>query len=190
MQAPDDRHNLPPETQAPDDGQGRPYPAGIRYYYHLPGEDFRVWRRRFKGLADRYRWTDAVTKQFAFAHMRNTATQTVMDIPLYGPETAEELLEAYQDRFYLGEDIENLRLLIARRRVAQACCRRSCCPRYRCRRTRKRSLLKPRVKWGIPPPVRPHPVAGTPTDRAALRTSPQGAEGRPVIDRWDFPRGQ
>ena len=107
-----------------------PCPAGIRYFYHLHREDFRAWRCQFEGLANQYQWTDAVTKQFAFAYMRDIATQAVMDIPLYWSGTAGELLDAYQERFRLGEDLD-LQLLIARRRVAQACCRRTCCRQYR-----------------------------------------------------------
>ena len=57
-----------------------PYPAGIRYFYYLPGEDFQTWRYQFEGIADRYQWTNTVTKQFAFAYMSDTATQTVIDI--------------------------------------------------------------------------------------------------------------
>ena len=118
-----------------------------------------------------------------------------MDIPLYGSETAEQLLDAYQDRFRMGED---LRLLLAQRRVSRIC-------RRRYRRNQRRSLLRPRSKRGIRPPVRPRPVAGRPTDNAAVRIPIPGSqdaevvppldtedaeEGNLVIDERDFPSGQ
>ena len=110
-----------------------------------------------------------------------------MVIPLYGSETARELLDAYQERFRLGEDLD-LRLLIAQRRVAQACCRQTCCQQYR--RTQRRRLLKPRRKRGIRPPVRPRLVTGTSMDQAARRAPPQdrddAEEGRLVIEGFSF----
>ena len=45
-----------------------------------------------------------VAKQLAFAYMRDWATQVVMDIPVYGSVTIEQMLDAYQDRFSLIAD--------------------------------------------------------------------------------------
>ena len=193
MQAPDDRYNLSPEMQAPDDDQGFRQAIPCRDPILLPSarKDFRAWRCQFEGLASWYQWTNAVTKQFAFAYMRDIDTQTVMDIPLYGSETARELLDTYQERFCLGEDLD-LRLLIAQRRVAQACCRRTCCRQSQ--RTRSRRLLKPRRKLGICLPVHPRPVPGTSTDQAARRAPPRDSkdaeEGKLVTDERDFPLGE
>ena len=153
----------------------RPYPAGIWYFYHLLVEDFPTWRCRFERLADKYRWTDAVTIQFAFAYMRDTATQAVMDIPLYGSEIAEQLLDVYQDRFRIGED---LRLLLAQRRVSRIC-------RRRYRRNRRRSLLRPRAKRGIRPPVCSCPVARRQVDNAAVCIPIAGSQDTGVVPPLD-----
>ena len=72
-----------------------PYPAGIRSFDYFPGDDFRAWRHQFEALAERSQWTNAVAKQYAFAYMRDWATQVVMDIPLYGSETMKQMLDAY-----------------------------------------------------------------------------------------------
>ena len=129
-----------------------PYPAGIRCFYFFPNDDFRIWRRQFEALAGRYQWTNAIAKQFAFAYMRDWATQVVMDIPLHGSETIEQTLDAYQDRFSLVADLQQLQM---QRGGTLRGHRRRCQPK------RRRSLLKPRPKRGIPAPIRRPQVGRT-----------------------------
>ena len=88
-----------------DQSRPAPYSNGIEGSYYYLDNNFRAWRSQLKALVERHQWTDAVAKQFAFAYMRDMATQTVMDIPLYGPETLGQMLNAYQNRFNLIEDL-------------------------------------------------------------------------------------
>ena len=93
--------------------------------------------------------TDPVAKQFAFACMRDMATQTVMDFPLYGPETLCQMLNAYQDRFCLVEDL-------VRHGMRRGGNLRG--PHYRHRTRRRRSLLMPPPKRGIVGPITTPPI--------------------------------
>ena len=85
-----------------------PYSDEIRGSYYYLDDDFQAWRSQFEALVERHQWMDAVAKQFAFAYMRDMATQTVVDIPLYGPETLGQMLNTYQDWFGLIEDLVRL----------------------------------------------------------------------------------
>ena len=127
----------------------RPYP---RCFYYLLGDDFRTWRYRFKALVERYQWTNAVANQFAFAYMRDMATQVIMDISLYGSETIEQMLDAYKDRFSL---IKDFRQLPTQRGAPQGHWRRR-------QPYKRKSLLKPRPKRGIHAPIRQRHYVGSP----------------------------
>ena len=76
-----------------------PHFSEVRGSYYYLNDDFRRWRAHFKNLVDQHQMTDPMAKQFAFACIRDLATQTVMDIPLYGPETLGQMLNAYHVRF-------------------------------------------------------------------------------------------
>ena len=151
-----------------------PYPdVGGSYYY--PGEDFETWRVQFEALRERHQWKDAVAKQLAFAYMRDSATEAVMDIPFHGPETLTQVLNAYQTRFELLEDFVRLRL------QREGLLRGSRC---RCQPGRRRSLLKPRGKRGILAPACRQPYikntgrtvrVSTPGGRLAELTPPPSA---------------
>ena len=94
----------------------RLYSAGLQYFSYLPDEDFLVWRSQFQAVVNRYQWTDAVVKQFAFTHMKDVATQEVLDIPLHGSETVEQILDGYQEQFCMGDNIQPPRV---RRRTSK-----------------------------------------------------------------------
>ena len=119
-------------------------------YYYL-SNDFRSWRARFKNLVNQHQLTDLVAKQFAFVCMRDLATQAVMDIPLYGPETLSQTLNAYQDQFCLIQDLERLRTQTGGNLHG---------PWRRRRARRRRSLLRPYLKRGIRTPTSTLPREG------------------------------
>ena len=119
-------------------------------YYYL-SNDFRSWRARFENLVNQHQLTDLVAKQFAFVCMRDLATQAVMDIPLYGPETLSQMLNAYQDRFCLIQDLERLRTQRGGNLHG---------PWRRRRARRRRSLLRPYPKRGIRTPTSTPPMEG------------------------------
>ena len=115
-----------------------PAPGGPYYY---PGEDFDTWRVQFKALCKRQQWPDSIAKPLAFAYMRDSATEAVMDIPYYGPESLTQLLDAYGTRFQLFENLRALRL--RGEELFQDPRRRS--PSG----MRRRSLLKPQRMLGL-----------------------------------------
>ena len=123
--------------------QYHPEVGGASYYY--PGEDFRAWRAQFEALREHERWSDLTARQYANACMRDTAHDAVRDITLAGPRSCSEMLDAYEERFFLLEDLVRLRmrqegLLRAPRRRHQP-------------GEKRRSLLKPRAKRGILTPT-------------------------------------
>ena len=91
----------------------RLYPAGLRYFSYLPDEDFLVLQSQFQAVINSYQWTNSVAKQFAFAYMKDIATQAFLDIPLSGLETVEQMLDEYQEQFCMGSNSQPPR---ARRR--------------------------------------------------------------------------
>ena len=119
-------------------------------YYYL-SNDFRSWRARFENLVSQHQLTDLVAKQFAFVCMRDLATQAVMDISLYGPETLSQMLNTYQDRFCLVQDLERLRTQRGGNLHG---------PWHRRRARRRRSLLRPYPKRGIRMPTLTPPMEG------------------------------
>ena len=48
-----------------------------------------------------------------YAYMKGTALESVMDISITGPETIEEVLDKYQDRFLPECDFQLLRAQVA-----------------------------------------------------------------------------
>ena len=140
-----------------------PYPeAGGSYYY--PSDDFKTWRVQFEAIRDRYQWMDAVAKQFAFAYMRDSATEAVMDLTYSGPETLTKVLNAYETRFRLLDNLVRLRL------QREGLLRRPC--RRRQPGGRRRSLLKPRPRHGIlAPDRRPPPIESVPAAPYVSRPS-------------------
>ena len=93
----------------PTANQPNPYPAvGGSYYY--PGEAFDTWRVQFEALRERQQWPDSVAKQYAFAYMWDSAHDAVMDIASYRPESLTQMLNAFETRFQLLEDLVRLRL--------------------------------------------------------------------------------
>ena len=96
-------------VEMPAANRPSPYPAlGGSYYY--PGEDFDTWRVQFEALRERHQWPDSVAKQYAFAYIRDSARDAAMDITSYGPESLFQLLNAYETRFQLLEDLVRLHL--------------------------------------------------------------------------------
>ena len=125
--------------------QHRSYPIlGGAYYY--PGEDFTIWRVQFEALCEHQQWPDSVAKPLAFAYMRDSATEAVMDIPYYGPESLTQFLDAYGTRFQLLKDLRILRLQGEELSQDPRCQSQS--------EMGRRSLLKP-------PPTRGSPVPST-----------------------------
>ena len=120
---------------------------GGAYYY--PREDFTVWRVQFEALCEHQQWPDSVAKPLAFAYMRDSATEAVMYIPYYGPESLTQFLDAYGTRFQLLEDLRMLRL--QGEELSQDPRRRSQSEMGR------RSLLKPRPTRGSPVPSTQQP---------------------------------
>ena len=77
----------------------RPHNAKIIHFSNLPGENFLAWRSQFQVIANYHRWTDEEAKQLAYAYMKGTAVESVMDVCLTGPEMIGEILDEYQNRF-------------------------------------------------------------------------------------------
>ena len=125
---------------------------GGSYYY--PSEDFYAWRVQFEALSEHERWPDDLAKQYAYAYMRDAAHDAVGDIPLFGPQNLAQMLNTYEDRFRLLEDLVRCRmqregLLSGSRRRRQP------------GGPRRRSLLKPRAKRSILAPTPQPPPLGS-----------------------------
>ena len=118
--------------------------------YHYPGEDFGAWRAQFEALQEHERWSDRTARRYANACMRDAAHDAVWDITLTGPSSCSMMLDAYEERFFLLEDLVRLRMRQEGfLRVPR---------RWRQPGERRRSLLKPRAKRGIlTPTTRPLP---------------------------------
>ena len=95
--------------------QGAPWPHNtkVQYFSNLPGENFLAWRSQFQVIADYHWWTNEESKQLMYAYMKGTALESVMDIPLTGPETSKDTLDEYQRRFLLESDSQLLRAQLA-----------------------------------------------------------------------------
>ena len=87
--------------------------AKIMDFSNLPGENFLAWRSQFQVIADYHRWTDEEAKQLAYAYMKGTALESVMDVLLTGPETIGQVLDEYQNRFLPKSDSQLLRAQFA-----------------------------------------------------------------------------
>ena len=124
---------------------------GGSYYY--PGEDFYAWRAQFEALIEHERWPDNLAKQYAYAYMRDTAHDAVQDIPLFGPQNLTQMLNTYEDRFRLLEDL-------VRRHMQKEGLLRGSRRRRQPGGPRRRSLLKPSAKRSIiaPTPQTPPPL--------------------------------
>ena len=64
-------------------------------------------------IADYHRLSDEVAKQLAYAFMKGTALESVMDIRLTGPKTIGQALDEYQNRFLPESDSQLLRAQFA-----------------------------------------------------------------------------
>ena len=100
-------------TYRPFQGVPRPHNTKVQYFLNLPGENFLAWRSQFQVIADYHRWSDEEAKQLMYAYMKGTALESVMDIPLTGPETAKDTLDEYQLRFLLESNSHLLRAQFA-----------------------------------------------------------------------------
>ena len=78
------------------------------HFSNLPGENFLAWRSQFQVIADYHQWTDEEAKQLAYAYMKGTALESVMDVLLTGPETIGQVLDEYQNRFLPESDSQLL----------------------------------------------------------------------------------
>ena len=136
---------------------------GGSYYY--PGEDFATWRVQFEALCERQQWPDSIAKQYPYAYMQESAGEAVMDIISYGPESLTQMLNAFETRFQLLEDLVRLRL---RREGLIHGSRRRCQPGRR-----RKSLLKPRARRGIMAPT-PRPPPEWNTGRVIQIENPGG----------------
>ena len=87
----------------------QPHNAKIIHFSNLPGENFLAWRSQFQVIANYHRWTIEEAKQLAYAYMKGTALESVMDVCLTGPETVGEILDEYQNRFLPESDSQLLR---------------------------------------------------------------------------------
>ena len=97
----------------PFQGAPRPHNTKVQYFSNLPGENFLAWRSQFQVIADYHRWSDDEAKQLMYAYMKGTALESVMDIPITGPESAKETLDEYQKRFLPESDSQLLRAQFA-----------------------------------------------------------------------------
>ena len=88
----------------PFQGAPRPHNTKVQYFSNLPGENFLAWRSQFQVIADYHRWSDEEAKQLMYAYMKGTALESVMDIPITGPESAKETLDECQRRFLPESD--------------------------------------------------------------------------------------
>ena len=95
--------------EMPTADRSRSHPVvGGSYYY--PREDFRAWRAQFEALKEHERWPDHVARQYAYACMRDASHDAVRDITLAGPENLTQMLDAYEGRFQLLEDLVRRRM--------------------------------------------------------------------------------
>ena len=118
--------------------------GGAAFYY--PGEDFRAWRAQFEALQEHEQWSDPIARQYACECMRDTAHDAVRDIMLADPGSLPQMLNAFEDRFQVLEDLvwhrmQRERLLHGPHRRRQPGGRK------------RRSLIKPRAKRGIMAPT-------------------------------------
>ena len=104
------RERYPPHHHSQS---SRPHNTKIQYFANLQGENFLAWRSQFQVIATYHRWSDDEAKQLVYAYMKGTALESVMDISLTGPETIEQVLDAYQDRFLPECDSQLLRAQFA-----------------------------------------------------------------------------
>ena len=91
----------------------RPHNAKIMHFANLLGENFLAWRSQFQVIADYHWWSDEEAKQLAYAYMKGTALESIMDIRLRGPETIGQVLDEYQNRFLPQSDSQLLRAQFA-----------------------------------------------------------------------------
>ena len=77
--------------------------GGAAFYY--PGEDFRAWRAQFEALREHKQWSDPIARQYACVCMRDTAHDAVQDIMLADPGSLPQMLDAFEDRFRVLEDL-------------------------------------------------------------------------------------
>ena len=116
-----------------------PEVGGASYYYI--GEDFRAWRAQFDALYEHERWPDRTARRYANACMRDSTHDAVRDITLAGPRSCSMMLDAYEERFQLLDDLVRIRM--REEGLLRA-------PRHRRRPGEKRrGLRKPRAKRGI-----------------------------------------
>ena len=105
LQASDSMHNLSLDERGRErhphhhTQSSRPHNTKVQYFANLPGENFLAWRSQFQVIATYHRWSDDEAKQLVYAYMKGTALESVMEICLTGPETIEQVLDAYQDSF-------------------------------------------------------------------------------------------
>ena len=97
----------------PFQGAPRPHNTKVQYFSNLPGENFLAWRSQFQVIADYHRWSDDEAKQLMYAYMKGTALESIMDIPITGPESAKDTLDEYQKRFLPESDSQLLRAQFA-----------------------------------------------------------------------------
>ena len=83
-------------TYRPFQGVPRPHNTKVQYFLNLLRENFLAWRLQFQVIADYHRWSDQEAKQLMYAYMKGTALESVMDIPITGPESSEDTLDEYQ----------------------------------------------------------------------------------------------
>ena len=79
------------------------------HFANLPGENFLAWRSQFQVITNYPRWSDEEAKQLAYAYMKGTALESVMDICLTGPETIGQVLDEYQNHFLPESESQLLR---------------------------------------------------------------------------------
>ena len=132
-------------VEMPGTSRSRHHPDvdGASYYY--VGEDFRAWRAQFDALHEHERWPDRTARRYANACMRDSAHDAVRDITLAGPRSCSEMLDTYEERFQLLDDLVRIRM--REEGLLRA-------PRHLRRPGgRRKSLLKPCAKRGIMTPI-------------------------------------
>lgn len=95
---------------------GRPArttPAKIGFFRNLPGENFLAWRSQFNIVALLNQWGETEAKFMAYTYMRDCALEAVQDIKLNQPDTLEQLLDKYQNRFLPSSKSQMLRAQFA-----------------------------------------------------------------------------
>ena len=96
------------QTYRPFQVASRRHNTKVQYFLNLMGENFLAWRSQFQVIADYHRWSDEEAKQLMYAYMKGTALDSIMDIPITGPELAKETLDEYQRRFLPERDSQLL----------------------------------------------------------------------------------